>query len=135
HRLLHALATSRVRRARSLPHRSLLPAPAPLPVRAPPPPHPYPLSLHDALPISSTSSTLEGTPAKDAAESNTSVMQSTIWGNLMRDRKEHTSELQSRFDLVCRLLLEKKKHHRTGGTPAGRCGAREIARPVGPSWR
>src|SRR5699024_11585997 len=26
-----------------------------------------------------------------------------------RDRK-HTSELQSRFDLVCRLLLEKKKH-------------------------
>src|SRR5699024_11863482 len=24
--------------------------------------------------------------------------------------KEHTSELQSRFDLVCRLLLEKKKH-------------------------
>src|SRR5207249_8952267 len=26
-----------------------------------------------------------------------------------RDRKKHTSELQSRFDLVCRLLLEKKK--------------------------
>src|SRR5207249_9563023 len=27
-----------------------------------------------------------------------------------RDRsEEHTSELQSRFDLVCRLLLEKKK--------------------------
>ena len=23
--------------------------------------------------------------------------------------EEHTSELQSRFDLVCRLLLEKKK--------------------------
>src|SRR5207249_5658259 len=29
-----------------------------------------------------------------------------------RDRKEHTSELQSRFDLVCRLLLEKKKKHK-----------------------
>src|SRR5699024_11471201 len=32
------------------------------------------------------------------------------------DRKyrseEHTSELQSRFDLVCRLLLEKKNNHR-----------------------
>src|SRR5207249_296931 len=28
--------------------------------------------------------------------------------------EEHTSELQSRFDLVCRLLLEKKKH---GNTP------------------
>src|SRR5437868_13832848 len=28
----------------------------------------------------------------------------------MHDRsEEHTSELQSRFDLVCRLLLEKKK--------------------------
>src|SRR5437868_9471093 len=27
--------------------------------------------------------------------------------------EEHTSELQSRFDLVCRLLLEKKKHQAT----------------------
>src|SRR5207249_5131817 len=27
--------------------------------------------------------------------------------------EEHTSELQSRFDLVCRLLLEKKKKKRT----------------------
>src|SRR5699024_12399397 len=26
--------------------------------------------------------------------------------------EEHTSELQSRFDLVCRLLLEKKKEQR-----------------------
>src|SRR5438067_12803048 len=26
--------------------------------------------------------------------------------------EEHTSELQSRFDLVCRLLLEKKKRYR-----------------------
>src|SRR5699024_12802154 len=26
--------------------------------------------------------------------------------------EEHTSELQSRFDLVCRLLLEKKKHYK-----------------------
>ena len=25
--------------------------------------------------------------------------------------EEHTSELQSRFDLVCRLLLEKKKEN------------------------
>src|SRR5699024_12191184 len=29
----------------------------------------------------------------------------TIW----KRSEEHTSELQSRFDLVCRLLLEKKK--------------------------
>src|SRR5207249_7216299 len=36
------------------------------------------------------------------------------WGVLQRTAEngrseEHTSELQSRFDLVCRLLLEKKK--------------------------
>src|SRR6266513_5124308 len=33
--------------------------------------------------------------------------------NRSRRSEEHTSELQSRFDLVCRLLLEKKKkkHH------------------------
>src|SRR2546428_6335798 len=29
--------------------------------------------------------------------------------------EEHTSELQSRSDLVCRLLLEKKKYNATGG--------------------
>src|SRR2546421_7170266 len=39
----------------------------------------------------------------------------TVGGNGGRDRggparsEEHTSELQSRSDLVCRLLLEKKK--------------------------
>src|SRR5206468_8233503 len=30
---------------------------------------------------------------------------------LLRRSEEHTSELQSRSDLVCRLLLEKKKKH------------------------
>src|SRR5438067_3991951 len=30
--------------------------------------------------------------------------------------EEHTSELQSRFDLVCRLLLEKKKNNLRLGT-------------------
>src|SRR5690606_41463141 len=34
---------------------------------------------------------------------------STIWRS-----EEHTSELQSRENLVCRLLLEKKKHTPTG---------------------
>src|SRR5437868_13312223 len=39
--------------------------------------------------------------------------------------EEHTSELQSRFDLVCRLLLEKKKitavsEHRLQGDPLSR---------------
>src|SRR5699024_9517603 len=33
-----------------------------------------------------------------------------VWIDAHPDRsEEHTSELQSRFDLVCRLLLEKKK--------------------------
>src|SRR2546428_1767099 len=31
----------------------------------------------------------------------------------IRRSEEHTSELQSRSDLVCRLLLEKKNAHRT----------------------
>src|SRR5438874_3494994 len=31
--------------------------------------------------------------------------------------EEHTSELQSRRDLVCRLLLEKKKHHSPPALP------------------
>src|SRR5699024_11246970 len=36
----------------------------------------------------------------------------TLWKALPGERsEEHTSELQSRFDLVCRLLLEKKKTH------------------------
>src|SRR2546429_1579379 len=51
------------------------------------------------------------------------------WGNGMRAdplkrgplkerSEEHTSELQSRLHLVCRLLLEKKK---TGGAPSDSC--------------
>src|SRR5207249_12005006 len=32
------------------------------------------------------------------------------WTATKRRSEEHTSELQSRFDLVCRLLLEKKKY-------------------------
>src|SRR5699024_12801197 len=35
-------------------------------------------------------------------------------GGLFRS-EEHTSELQSRFDLVCRLLLEKKKNDKNDG--------------------
>src|SRR3712207_7703319 len=36
----------------------------------------------------------------------------TVTINFSRS-EEHTSELQSRQYLVCRLLLEKKNHHRT----------------------
>src|SRR5437868_2909320 len=38
-----------------------------------------------------------------------------MWGPNPRS-EEHTSELQSRFDLVCRLLLEKKKARTPPGT-------------------
>src|SRR5271163_5098864 len=34
-------------------------------------------------------------------------------GDISKRSEEHTSELQSRSDLVCRLLLEKKKTHNT----------------------
>ena len=37
------------------------------------------------------------------------IPQGTITSILLTRSEEHTSELQSRFDLVCRLLLEKKK--------------------------
>src|SRR5690349_22914893 len=36
---------------------------------------------------------------------------------LVARSEEHTSELQSRRDLVCRLLLEKKKTSNTNNTP------------------
>src|SRR5271167_5241033 len=57
----------------------------------------YTLSLHDALPIwISDAWTL---PRKQMVPRDSESIRS----------EEHTSELQSRFDLVCRLLLEKKK--------------------------
>src|SRR3989440_1012561 len=38
-----------------------------------------------------------------------SSMEMKLSGTFVRRSEEHTSELQSRSDLVCRLLLEKKK--------------------------
>src|SRR2546430_13453596 len=58
----------------------------------------YTLSLHDALPISPRSSHSE-TPV-----SSGKLHQVETWRS-----EEHTSELQSQSNLVCRLLLEKKK--------------------------
>src|SRR5436305_3620564 len=42
------------------------------------------------------------------------VLASLEWDSAARS-EEHTSELQSRPHLVCRLLLEKKKKQRVGG--------------------
>src|SRR5437868_13272351 len=66
----------------------------------------YTLSLHDALPISRrlTVEVDDDRPAVRDLELDLLRRQRA------KDRsEEHTSELQSRFDLVCRLLLEKKK--------------------------
>src|SRR6266536_6403161 len=60
----------------------------------------YTLSLHDALPISSISA---GDLPSSRAETS---MRSSPWS---KRSEEHTSELQSRVELVFRLLLEKKK--------------------------
>src|SRR5438477_4907844 len=63
----------------------------------------YTLSLHDALPISrsSSSTTMTNLPALKSQTASGTV------ARLMRS-EEHTSELQSHVNLVCRLLLEKK---------------------------
>src|SRR2546421_4154312 len=68
----------------------------------------YTLSLHDALPISVIST--RASPKASAALGF--VTRSTpLWISVTNRSEEHTSELQSRSDLVCRLLLEKKKKH------------------------
>src|SRR6266568_9616559 len=58
----------------------------------------YTLSLHDALPSS-------------ASGPGSRSVRWTGWESPSRRSEEHTSELQSQFHLVCRLLLEKKKKH------------------------
>src|SRR2546429_6672882 len=67
----------------------------------------YTLSLHDALPISHR--------RRPDARAPTGVRDVRTQPRSICDRssaarsEEHTSELQSRLHLVCRLLLEKKK--------------------------
>src|SRR2546429_7327660 len=70
----------------------------------------YPLSLHDALPIyiealckqaGFSVSTEELVLRQEGGE--------PVQGFVDTRSEEHTSELQSRLHLVCRLLLEKKK--------------------------
>src|SRR2546430_5544811 len=41
--------------------------------------------------------------------------------------EEHTSELQSQSNLVCRLLLEKKKKENDGSTIVAQCGSHAAA--------
>src|SRR3979411_3563467 len=59
----------------------------------------YTLSLHDALPIS----------LSQARYQTFLLLLNTVKRSQFHRSEEHTSELQSLLDLVCRLLLEKKK--------------------------
>src|SRR5204863_8089818 len=89
----------------------------------------YPLSLHDALPISRAAlrprrrappHARRGRPhvQRDARahppDREPVAQEAPVPRGCARARsEEHTSELQSRRDLVCRLLLEKKKEFRS----------------------
>src|SRR5438094_3713471 len=90
----------------------------------------YTLSLHDALPISRSRPVTRGPTAADGpralrAREPPHEHQETRGQGDDRGRRvhgavrpaarseEHTSELQSPYDLVCRLLLEKKKPARS----------------------
>src|SRR2546430_3824909 len=66
----------------------------------------YTLSLHDALPISRADTQAHPLSRQPAALAR---------GQAAQDGRseEHTSELQSQSNLVCRLLLEKKKKKTT----------------------
>src|SRR5216684_5105798 len=66
----------------------------------------YTLSLHDALPIL-TALTLRA--VFHLAFRQTAGLIGSVIRLLGLRSEEHTSELQSRLHLVCRLLLEKKK--------------------------
>src|SRR5256885_16967429 len=71
----------------------------------------YTLSLHDALPIS-PESVWRATIADRRSNPLISLarQRGTCAAHQRRTRsEEHTSELQSPCNLVCRLLLEKKK--------------------------
>src|SRR5579884_4532153 len=67
----------------------------------------YTLSLHDALPISAQS-VEKGRDGKHLTLDELTALRS----------EEHTSELQSRGHLVCRLLLEKKQKTIRSRNPA-----------------
>src|SRR2546430_11173175 len=76
----------------------------------------YPLSLHDALPICSCHRPASSAPTPSSLSPPTtrttwsrSRLRSVTSKSKRLRSEEHTSELQSQSNLVCRLLLEKKK--------------------------
>src|SRR5260370_8957690 len=74
----------------------------------------YTLSLHDALPI------LRKVRIPDLASAMAGRQPHHCVGPACRRSEEHTSELQSHLNLVCRLLLEKKKTEQRRDPPTAR---------------
>src|SRR5260370_9666665 len=75
------------------------------------PPEISPLSLPDALPISHADRTVRAHPAGIRAAVALPEPFVVLHRGQHERSEEHTSELQSHLNLVCRLLLEKKKKH------------------------
>src|SRR5689334_24117281 len=77
----------------------------------------YTLSLHDALPIYWGLWGLRGCNPVYLrkltlnCDLTVALKFQISFGEIEMRSEEHTSELQSQFHLVCRLLLEKKKKH------------------------
>src|SRR2546430_14830327 len=68
----------------------------------------YTLSLHDALPI--CTARCAGSTSTASCAACSPCLRRTLRSSPASGRsEEHTSELQSQSNLVCRLLLEKKK--------------------------
>src|SRR5438094_5565302 len=73
----------------------------------------YTLSLHDALPICGLSGGARARPLPPGRRGPGLPRRPRQRPALhVRRSEEHTSELQSPYDLVCRLLLEKKNQDR-----------------------
>src|SRR5205809_5203918 len=75
-------------------------------ISTPAPTEIYTLSLHDALPIFAHGDGAGHIRRRGEARAR---REPDGEGRRRRRSEEHTSELQSRLHLVCRLLLEKKK--------------------------
>src|SRR2546422_4560155 len=70
----------------------------------------YTLSLHDALPICFFLAAATSASERSARRTEQTSKKAMFRADRRVARsEEHTSELQSRLHLVCRLLLEKKK--------------------------
>src|SRR2546430_13153150 len=78
----------------------------------------YTLSLHDALPISAVRVKSSARPAAGPLERVSPRERISVSTRPRSRSEEHTSELQSQSNLVCRLLLEKKNNYLIDPTPS-----------------